>query len=357
MKYIPNTKNTDGCLPVMTPETAINMNLRILNGLQELNQLVRIRGIYSSPINRQSYAWAGFTSGDSSSQLRLYFSERENNMHIFNELVPQREYILTGYISVYSNKDTLCFQLTPIEIDENASQGLKMGQVWGKDTEKLKEWLCNKKQKRMHDMEAIIRNRLKEIGAVTAILIRPKSETAEKDMVFALDNCSKYYNIKPYYCDFTNPQAIASALRKADKTIADLIIFSRGGGENLSMLDDMQVLEALNDIKKPVITGLGHAGDHLLAELFADHVCSTPTMVGVYLKQLYTQANQVKEVYVDIQNERVEPAEMNKKTGVNRYLNPKYTFYGIPWTDNRPIKYLIWILCLIGLYQVVKLFL
>ena len=117
MRYTPDTDKKDGQLPVMSPETAINMNLRILNGLKELNQLVRIRGIYCAPTNRQTYAWAGFKGVENSVQIRLYFSERENNMHIFNQLVPQQEYVLTGYISVYSGKEALCFQLTPVEIN------------------------------------------------------------------------------------------------------------------------------------------------------------------------------------------------------------------------------------------------
>lgn len=357
MRYTPDTDKKDGQLPVMSPETAINMNLRILNGLKELNQLVRIRGIYCTPTNRQTYAWAGFKGIENSVQIRLYFSERENNMHIFNQLVPQQEYVLTGYISVYSGKEALCFQLTPVEINVDTLEGNKAGRQWGKDTVKLKEWLCEKKQNRTRDLQGLVRERLKSRGVVTAILIRPKSETAEKDIVSAMGGVSGYYNIKPYGCDFTNPEAIASALRKVDLTMADLILLSRGGGENLDVLDDMQVIEALNNIKSPLVTGLGHAGDHLLAELFADHICSTPSMVGVYLKQLYMQANQEKEAYVDIQDERNETAEKNKKTAVNRYLNPIYTFYGIPWTNYRPIKYLIWILCLTGLYQAVRLFL
>lgn len=342
-------------IQIMTPETVISLNLRRLNGLPEFNQMVRIRGYYSTPTELNGYALAWLNGQNNKTQIRLYFTERENNMKFFNYLEEGREYVFTGYLSLYNNKENLCLQLTPDDVDMDKGADRSTTSQWGQDTLKIKEWLCYKKQHKTKDMLQVIRQVMNKRSHATAILVRPKSEIAQNDMMAALGEAKDFYVIKPYECDSTNPASIAQKLKRADQTIADFIIFSRGGG-NLEAIDDMQVLEALSNMTKPLVTGLGHNDDHLLAEMFADHICETPTMVGVYLNRLYKEAIEEKEQYATFEHEAQEIEVDQIKKAFGSYMNPKHTFYGIRWTDLKLIRWFIWMLCLIGMYQVVKLF-
>jgi len=339
----------------VSPDTVTALMLRMLNGLEKMSQMVHVRGTFLSPDERQGYALAKI-KGEKDS-IRLYFSEYENNIRLFRQLVQGAEYIFTGYLSFYTNKGTVCFQLTPLQVEVPEDNRGRKPVFWGEETEMIKEWLCKKKQSQCVDFQRLISTCMDKRNAMVAILVRPKTETAEKDLTIALGDAAHFFHIKPYDCDFHNPQAIAQAINDADKTVADFIILSRGGGNTLYYVDDMQVLEALYNISKPLITGLGHADDHLLAEMLADHSCTTPTMVGVYLADQYKQAVEERSaVYKQPLQVDNELTERMMKESVGRYLNPVHTFYGIRWTDKKPVRWFIWILCLIGLFQIVTLF-
>ena len=118
-----------------------------------------------------------------------------------------------------------------------------------------------------------------------------------------------------------------------------------------------EVIEVLGKINKPLVTGLGHEQDHLMAELFADHICTTPTMVGTWLRDRYRDAKRELEMRPKEQEESIQtykPRYSDAKFA--KYLQPEPTFYGIRWTYRQPVKWVIWILMLIGVLQIVSLF-
>lgn len=68
----------------------------------------------------------------------------------------------------------------------------------------------------------------------------------------------------------------------------DVIAIIRGGGRstNLGVFDDMEILRAIVDCRKFVVTGIGHHRDRVLADEVADYVASTPTATATYLADL-----------------------------------------------------------------------
>ena len=93
-----------------------------------------------------------------------------------------------------------------------------------------------------------------------------------------------------------------------------------------------------------------------MADFLADKVCSVPAMVGVYLRETILQLMEEKK-------KKTEPQyipEKKSSTGYsnyNKYSKEKKTFYGIRWTDAQAVRWIIYILCIIGLIQVVSIFL
>ena len=82
---------------------------------------------------------------------------------------------------------------------------------------------------------------------------------------------------------------IARAIRKlsADgKSLGiDAIILTRGGGsiEDLWAFNERVVADALHTCHLPVVAAIGHETDTTIAELVADHRCSTPTQAAMML--------------------------------------------------------------------------
>lgn len=75
-------------------------------------------------------------------------------------------------------------------------------------------------------------------------------------------------------------RSLVAALRQCDADqLADVVIVARGGGsfEELMAFNQEAVVRAIQGMRIPVITALGHTSDRTLADLVADREARTPT--------------------------------------------------------------------------------
>ena len=76
------------------------------------------------------------------------------------------------------------------------------------------------------------------------------------------------------------PQSMIAALRRLERLQeVDAVILGRGGGsrEDLMAFNDEALVRTVAAYSKPIVTAIGHDGDHSLCDLAADKVASTPT--------------------------------------------------------------------------------
>lgn len=78
---------------------------------------------------------------------------------------------------------------------------------------------------------------------------------------------------------------IVAAINKANEYSVDLIIVVRGGGSkmDLNVFNDYEIAKTIALSKLPVITGIGHESDEVVADLVAHHNEITPTAVAKFL--------------------------------------------------------------------------
>jgi exodeoxyribonuclease VII large subunit len=75
-------------------------------------------------------------------------------------------------------------------------------------------------------------------------------------------------------------RSLVAALRQCDRDqLADVVIVARGGGsfEELMAFNQEAVVRAIQAMRVPVVTALGHTSDRTLADLVADREARTPT--------------------------------------------------------------------------------
>lgn len=78
-------------------------------------------------------------------------------------------------------------------------------------------------------------------------------------------------------------ESVARALKSLDaRDDVDVIIVGRGGGsmEDLWAFNEMPILEAIHDAKKPVISAVGHETDFTLSDFTADLRAPTPSVAA-----------------------------------------------------------------------------
>ena len=78
---------------------------------------------------------------------------------------------------------------------------------------------------------------------------------------------------------------ICAALQEADTYDADAIVLIRGGGSkmDLNVFNDYQICSLIAGLRLPLITGIGHETDEVVADLVANTRQITPTAVAKFL--------------------------------------------------------------------------
>lgn len=83
----------------------------------------------------------------------------------------------------------------------------------------------------------------------------------------------------------TAKNEIVKALKDARKYDVDVIVIIRGGGSkmDLDIFNDYEIAKTICETKTPVLTGIGHESDEVVADLVAHQKFITPTAVGKYI--------------------------------------------------------------------------
>ena len=223
----------------------------------------------------------GEVTGIKCSSKGLYFSLCDSQSRlscvVFGRLAGQcqrlltegENYIVTGSLQTYSPSGALNLRVASVT---RAGQGVLREQL-----ERLRL-----KLKAEHLFDADRKLPLpkypKVIGLVTSATGMARGDI---EKIFRERNPQVQLWLAPALVQGVNAPA---SLIKALKTLesmpeVDAIILGRGGGssEDLMAFNDEQLVRAVAACTKPVITAIGHDGDHSLCDLAASHEASTPT--------------------------------------------------------------------------------
>jgi exodeoxyribonuclease VII large subunit len=91
---------------------------------------------------------------------------------------------------------------------------------------------------------------------------------------------------------------IAAALDDASRRSVDVVVLTRGGGsyEDLFPFNLEPVVRAIQRSRHPVLTAIGHSGDHHLADDVADMTFGTPSLAAEHIARGWLAARQRLQV-------------------------------------------------------------
>ena len=78
--------------------------------------------------------------------------------------------------------------------------------------------------------------------------------------------------------------ALSSMLKQLDIQHFDIIAIVRGGGSGIEKLDEIEVVEAITNLKTAWIYGVGHEKENLFIRNIADKVIPISFALGTYFR-------------------------------------------------------------------------
>lgn len=179
---------------------------------------------------------------------------------------------LTGYITLYEKTGQYQIIARRIEV-------IGQGELF------TEQQLLKKEMELLgyFNKEKIIPKKVVNIGLITAV-----DGAAIKDFLYVLNTNNFIGNVfirngavQGVKC----PQSIADEIKFFNtykNGILDIIIITRGGGsyDDLCGFSSREVVKAVYDSKKPVISAIGHEVDFMLSDYAADIRAPTPSIAG-----------------------------------------------------------------------------
>ena len=94
--------------------------------------------------------------------------------------------------------------------------------------------------------------------------------------------------------NFSNSQELVRTLQALDEFDFSVIALVRGGGGGIEKLDELDVLEAIVNLKTPIIAAIGHVEEKLFIKQLVDKCAPTPNGLGQYFSELVETVSEKK---------------------------------------------------------------
>lgn len=112
------------------------------------------------------------------------------------------------------------------------------------------------------------------------------SKVAYYDVIEGMGGTIKGMNIKMHLIPVFTADEISKCLQDLDEQEIEIICIARGGGAAFGALNDQKVMESIAGMKTYTIGAIGHAIDRNIFDLAFDEEVSTPSLLGVRLREI-----------------------------------------------------------------------
>jgi len=102
------------------------------------------------------------------------------------------------------------------------------------------------------------------------------------------------FDFAEFRANFSRTAELASTIKGIDAQSYSAIAIVRGGGSGIEALDELDILEAVANLKTPFISAIGHPDEKLFIKELADREVSVPNDLGHYFKDMMETVNEKK---------------------------------------------------------------
>lgn len=311
--------NTPAPITIYTPQEVVRI---FREQLQTPKRVVSIEGIYL--LNPKSANYNGYFYDILRAQNDNYEMTLVVPVAIREKLKDGTLVQLSGVVSK-ELKNKCCielhFHVTKYQIIEE--------DVISEDEQKLILLQAKKSAKGFKNIDGILESKLFRGERPTICLLFARGTITDIDFNKGLESARSHINFIEENETFTQISQLKMKLAQIDKAGYDLIAIVRGGGSGIREVFNMpELIEAVVNLSTPLATGVGHPGENPFIAKVADKDLSTPSLLGVYFKDLVNrviaQREKSKAILVEQVKKQYEE-RINVSEKQNKELNEKIT--------------------------------
>lgn len=257
--------------------------LNLFNNSVSVNvakRIIQLKGIYiqGKGASYSGYFYDTFRDESTDAQITILVPPL-----IRNELQPNKTITVNGFITkrIVLNSGSIQIQLTVTDLvaqTQNKYSGEEIKRI---------ELMQAKAASGFRDVyswlkENIITERPFKIGVIMG-----KTGIIDNDIKHQLKESIGFYNLNFHKINLSSEQEITIAMDYLDSEGYDMIVVSRGGGENMDLFNKVSLAEKAIGLKSLFLTAIGHKDDVTLLQKLADKSFITPSEFGQFLNETY----------------------------------------------------------------------
>ena len=284
---------------IYSPAAVLNLFNNSIS-LKQTQRIIQLKGIFQ-------FGKGSLYSGSYYDSLRDESSDAQITLIvpalIRNELQPNKTVTINGFITrrVVGNASRIEIQLTVTELVDQAQNKYSAEEIKRIEIQQAKaaagfrdvhNWIKDK----------IIKDEPFKIGVIVG-----KTAIIDNDIKHQLRESIAFYNLDFHRVNLSSELEIITAMQELEDQDTDIIVISRGGGENLELFNKAAIAEKAIGLRSLLVTAIGHKDDVTLLQKVADRSFITPSEFGQFLNDTFNQTNE------ELQNSRAQLIESVKK--------------------------------------------
>jgi exodeoxyribonuclease VII large subunit len=264
---------------IYSPSAILNLFNNSVN-ISQSKRMIQLKGVF---LQGRSSAYNGYyydTLRDESSdaQLTLIIPAL-----IRNELQPNKTILVNGFITkrVMNSSGSIQVQLTVTDLVEQTQNKYS-----DDDLAKI-TLLQTKAASGFKDVQGFIKSKIINEEPFRIAVIIGKSGIIDNDIKHQLKESIGFYDLQFFRVSLTSENDVAAEIARLDKVGFDIIVVSRGGGEQMEVFNRVALAGKSIGLCALFVTAIGHKDDVSLLQQLADKAFITPTAFGQYLNETY----------------------------------------------------------------------
>ncbi|MES2275432.1 MAG: exodeoxyribonuclease VII large subunit [Bacteroidota bacterium] len=284
---------------IYSPAAVLNLFNNSIS-LKQTQKIIQLKGIFQ-------LGKGAFYNGSYYDSLRDESSDAQITLIvpalIRNEMQHNKTITINGFITrrVVNNASRIDIQLTVTDLVDQTPNKYSAEEI------KRIEIQQAKASTGFRDVQSWIKEKIIQEHPFKIGVVVGKTAIIDNDIKHQLRESIAFYQLDFHRINLSSETEIINTLRQLDEQGTDIIVISRGGGENLEIFNKPAIAENATGIKALLITAIGHKDDVTLLQKVADKAFITPSEFGQFLNDTYNQTIE------EAQHSRAQLVESVKK--------------------------------------------